>query len=883
MDFTNYEQTRDAYKAMTPQDQKAFVEQNRSNPEFQNFVMQYGTEVSQQMAQKTPEAQKDYSQLKDPNQSLEYYGDDSSADNYQYMWWKAPKYQGEWVRTSDLDYNKNITTKDLQGERYWWASQQYGSQNPWYISRRNDNIASALYNEGRITREDVQDFLESQEWFWDSTPEERENTIESIWKRLGTKWEWLQEQPQQKDIFMWDREDDTWKLYWKNWPDTSRILQGTDTYGDDLSIWKSMQAARKANYDALNHMDNIEIAAMLYSWKTPYWEQAMRDLSVWNPAKYQEVQAELKKLYWEDVINSISEGEAWIWNKFIESIEKTIESDKTDWVDSNSNERTAEWVKSMLDVSLESNQVAQNAKQEMMNINKDLAEIQNQIENLPLVARKVFKWDTPQDIVNAFINNQTQKLQNEASKLESRFNAAAEIYKTELANTQWELEYKLKKDEFEESKNQFRMNYAIQKEKATLDAVHWVNDGKGWVKWYKIVNWQIVEISDGTAYNQYQSQVELNVQSALEMAKNNADYWECEEFTDDLTEASAWVRMVWIGEREWLSSTTAEEKAWYATQFDTFSDYIPQVWDVAVQINNWSNKVNKKRWHTMYVVWYDENTWMVSLVWSNGLWDLHHKVYSQQMSLSEFYWVKWWVWFWNPYKYAQRAAMASSWNQIENMYSPMQDTIDNLLAEYKASWKTNMFDNLWQFQEAYTLVYQDMTNWNLSELLDSWAIWDLFRKIALDYANQYNETSWSWKEKISWAWNAIAAYVKLSAEEALAYANNYFNQQVWWAEEQKAWEWFLTLMRIVEIKLRDESGAAINQSEWWTNFMEYVPQAWDTSATKEKKLNMMEEYIRRLATQCWIDSKQYKPIMKLINERDINDYDFNWGWYKRNN
>ena len=159
MDFTNYEQTRDAYKAMTPQDQKAFVEQNRSNPEFQNFVMQYGTEVSNQMKQKTPESQKDYSQLKNPNQSLEYYGDDSSADNYQYMWWKAPKYTWEWVRTSDLDYNKDITTKDLQWEKYWWESQVYGSQNWWYVSRRNDNIASALYNEWKITRNDVQDFL----------------------------------------------------------------------------------------------------------------------------------------------------------------------------------------------------------------------------------------------------------------------------------------------------------------------------------------------------------------------------------------------------------------------------------------------------------------------------------------------------------------------------------------------------------------------------------------------------------------------------------------------------------------------------------------------------------------------------------------------------
>lgn len=857
----DYEKAKAAYQQMTPEQQKSFVEQNRSNPEFQNFVTQYWTEVSQKLERDkktTPGYDKNYAQLKDPNQSLEYYWDDSSADQYAWnLWGKAPKYEWEWVRTSDLDYNKDITTKDLDayGYKYWWASQEYGSQNPWYISRRNDNIASALYNEWRVSREDVQDFLESQEWFWDSTPEERANTIESVWKRLGIRWENEQQTTEEQtnwDIFRWEQTDEESKLYGKVGADTTKLLQGTDTYWDDLSIGKAMQAARKANYDALNSMSINEIAISMYAWTTPYWEQAMRDLQIWNPVKYQAIQEAIKNLYGEDSVNAIAKGEVSIWNKYLESIDKQIETDKTNWVDSNSNERTKEEVKWVLDIALESNQVAQNAKQEMLNINKDIAEIQAQIDDLPLQARKLFKGDASQEIVNAFVNNETQRLQKEISKLESRYNAAAEIYKTELANTQWEKEYELKRDQFNEEKNQFRMNYELNKNKAEKDNIHWASDWKGWVKAYMYKDWKVYEVDDWTAYSWYQNQVQTNVQNAMEMAKNNADYWECEDFTDDLTEAAAWVRMVWVN---WSAATTSEEKQMFATQFDTFSDYIPQVWDVAVFKWTPTNKVSIARWHTMYVTWYDENTWMVTLVWSNGwpVWSkLHHKVYQKTMSLQDFYKeTTWWVWFWNPYKYAQWEAQIDSWYNSNNLYSPMQPTIDKLMQEYRDTWKTNMFSELWKFQEIYTNLYNADKNWELSSLLDQWLVWTFLQNMALTWAQSQGGDS-----NIDDRW-ALERFFSLNVEQILAEADNYYAQHKW---DEKAYAWFQEMMRAVEIKLRDESWAAINRSERATNFLLYLPKATDTQYTKERKLARLEEYIRRLGTDAWIDSSSYIPL-----------------------
>ena len=54
-----------------------------------------------------------------------------------------------------------------------------------YIARRNDEIASALYNEGKVTVQDVANFLSSQKGWDYSNENERQNTILSVWKRIG--------------------------------------------------------------------------------------------------------------------------------------------------------------------------------------------------------------------------------------------------------------------------------------------------------------------------------------------------------------------------------------------------------------------------------------------------------------------------------------------------------------------------------------------------------------------------------------------------------------------------------------------------------------------------------------------------------------------------
>jgi hypothetical protein len=54
-------------------------------------------------------------------------------------------------------------------------------------------------------------------------------------------------------------------------------------------------------------MNSYDIALSISAGTDPYGSQAMRDLMQYNPAKYQEVQAELKKINGMEDVNNIAQ------------------------------------------------------------------------------------------------------------------------------------------------------------------------------------------------------------------------------------------------------------------------------------------------------------------------------------------------------------------------------------------------------------------------------------------------------------------------------------------------------------------------------------------------------------------------------------------------
>ena len=131
----------------------------------------------------------------------------------------------------------------------------------------------------------------------------------------------------------------------------------------------------------------------------------------------------------------------------------TVNNSITSWVNNNSTERNSSQVQSMLTDKLANSQVANTATQEMLNLNAQMAEIQEKMDNLPNEAKKAFKGDVPQYIIDAYVANNSQQLQSELNKLQSRYNGAIDIYKTELAQKQWEVEMDLKQRQFNSDQN----------------------------------------------------------------------------------------------------------------------------------------------------------------------------------------------------------------------------------------------------------------------------------------------------------------------------------------------------------------------------------------------------------------------------------------------
>lgn len=374
------------------------------------------------------------------NQSFNQYGDDSSPEMQWTRGWLNPKYRWENTKNSDVSYNPDITTKDLNPYYvYGQTSKVYWTLHPWYISQRNDNIASALYNEWRRSKEDVAQFLSKQEWWMNSSEADRLNTIESVWKRIWDIAAKNEEKPEAPDLV----EDTSGKLYWKNTAEEWNPKEWIDTLADANSVFKSMQEARKVKLQDFLNQDPSVIATCLNEWTITWDEQTWRDAEQYNPAFIAEVKAEQKKQIAQKNVQAISNWEE------VSTVADNVDTNTqlTSYAVNNANSTTtATQLLKWIDSILESSDTAKSAQDLMWSIEKDMATLKNRLKNLRAEANAVFKGDVPDYMVNAYMSNKAQEIQNQLSILEDRYNAAYNRYKTEMSHAEWQAEYDLKKD-----------------------------------------------------------------------------------------------------------------------------------------------------------------------------------------------------------------------------------------------------------------------------------------------------------------------------------------------------------------------------------------------------------------------------------------------------
>ena len=85
-----------------------------------------------------------------------------------------------------VPYNQDLRIGDLDPDyQYGESAKERNKQDSSYIATRNDNIASALYNEGKTSKEDVTNFLQGQQNWYNSTEWDRANTIDNVFNRIG--------------------------------------------------------------------------------------------------------------------------------------------------------------------------------------------------------------------------------------------------------------------------------------------------------------------------------------------------------------------------------------------------------------------------------------------------------------------------------------------------------------------------------------------------------------------------------------------------------------------------------------------------------------------------------------------------------------------------
>lgn len=662
----------------------------------------------------------DPAKLDNADVNLSAYGDDSSEQNYNnpnLRGWENDKYRGENTRNTSIEYDPNATIEGLNPNyAYWQKAQMINSSNAGYIQRRNDQIASALYNAGKVSPEDVREFLMQQEWFMNSTENERENTIKSVWKRL---WEiaWNnssnrpqeENKPQPNEEAVNNMKDDllkstAWELYGKNTADRNWEDSAIKTLEDANNVQRKVNEQRIRNMGYLQNMDSTSIAASIVSGYTPYWEQAMADLKKYDPTKYAEVQAEVKKMNAQSNINSIASGNGVDATAQTSATSSAINDDIASFAESNAyNSTQYADLTNNIQSSLSSNSVATSASETMDAIEWDIASLQSRLKNLDREARSVFRSDVPDYIVNAYKANKTQEINDQIETLTARYNMAAARYQNEWNNIKWQAEFWLKQQQLEMQKQEMALNDYYQRQWIALSwaelqaKYNWMEGGTantvtGWTVQTSAVSREDIEMSVDTLVQQCIDWKLGKAQCAAGIQKYYLPY--------------LWVDLGTL-------SKYSEKQAICTT---TDKSYMPQKWDIVVM----SSSSKPQNWHMGIVIWVEWDT-LKYLDWNGTVEDGKGT------------------------ETAKVRTIKLSSGSIYGYYNPT--------ASQQQSW--------WYYNESFADIYSRFLQW---ELYTEWRLKTAVSSVWASSVDELREQAEAWKKAQS---SNEAALMMLNAVEYL--------------------------------------------------------------------------------------------------------------------
>ena len=499
--------TMDEYLgSLNPNDKVAAIPSNQSNVDWEslrepwtatNWVETLGTTVPQNTQNATNSENGTSANSNDwtikvweQNANLNYYQywDDSNPAQQWQKGWMNPKYTGEWVSNSYIEYNPDLTVADLDPNYlYWENARQQNRQEAWYIARRNDNIASALYNEWLTSRWDVANYLNSQNWFTNSTEADRENTIESIYKRL---WQIQPTEEVQPDLSKADEivQDTSWTIYWKTTADEWEPSKWIDTLADANSVFKATQEDQVRAIEEFMSLDIDAVATCVAQWINWGWtDQTWRDVQKYYPERIDAINQRVKEIRTQNAVNNISNWSTDYVTSEVDAKKSSISSNVDNMASQYSNsEVESDSIRADIENSVAKNQSAWEASKTMENIESEVARLKNRLKNLRQEANSVFKWDAPDYLVNAYINNKTQEINNQLSILEDRYNAAYSRYTNEVNNEWKQKEFDLKREQLDLQIQQQWFNQWYQKQTLAKSNMYTDSNGTTW----ELKTWQ---------------------------------------------------------------------------------------------------------------------------------------------------------------------------------------------------------------------------------------------------------------------------------------------------------------------------------------------------------------------------------------------------------
>ena len=669
------------------------------------------------------------------NANLNYYQywDDSNPAQQWQKGWMNEKYTWEWVSNSYIEYNPDLTVADLDPNYlYWENARQQNRKEAWYIARRNDNIASALYNEWLTSREDVANFLSQQNEWMNSTEADRMNTIESVWKRL-----WQIKPEEKPDLSKAEDivQDTSGKLYGKVTAEEWNPKQWIDTLSDANSVFKAMQESQVRNLQDFVSQDYRNIATCIVEWVNGWrTEQTWRDAQKYYPEFIAAVNEEVKKQRWQQNVTAIASGGEMTTSAF--NWQSSANTEIANFWASN-----ATWTKSSVEItkdvhnSLAQNQTANEASETMASIEEYMAILKNRMKNLREEANSKFKWDVPDYLVNAYMNNKAQEIQNQMQILEDRYNAAYTRYKTEIANTQWEKEYQLKQDQLQ-----------LQKDELAL-------------KEYQVKNWLSTTSSKSTSAtkNEWDSfevttKTDEEVSQAVDTLYEMFDNWQLGN-----AQCATWIQTYYLPMLGITlpSLSSLERKKALINEDD---NYVPKRWDLIIinsgaKLEDWT-----PAWHIGIVLEVHKD-WTVEYMDWNGKSNEKVAINGININSKSILWFRnvnkgqgqtsWW---WTDYDYTRfeqyRDATSKSeketiaaeyWTNVQWMNNIVRDALENR----PNGEQTSSTEELWYDDELWYNVYdKEIYDQIISEKLDleGWAkkTWDTvqeLRRRVLNYQN----------------------------------------------------------------------------------------------------------------------------------------------------